>query len=104
MKPEKTFPEDKIFEIKDTDLIVCSIGEKRWMDCEFFRKGTAIEPVKLGEAKDVILIENEGRTRLYSPKDKLYIHIPRGSTCSWVKHQYDHNDHTIEVYCQKGNL
>lgn len=99
MKPEKTFPEDKIFEIKNTDLIICSIGEKKWMDCYFFRKSkTSLEPTKLGVAKDVSIIENKGKTRFYSPKDNLYIHLTKDSTCSWVEHEFSD---TVEVYCQR---
>lgn len=98
MKPEKTFPEDKIFEIKNTDLVICSIGEKKWMDCYFFRKGKSLEPTKLGVAKDVSIIENKGKTRVYPSKDNLYIHLSKGSTCSWVEHQWSD---TVEVYCQR---
>ena len=67
------------------------------MDCDFFKK-TAGENIKIGRAENIVLLQNEGKTRIYPPKEEdMYVWL-YGKTCSWVKHSWDD---TIEVYCQK---
>ena len=95
-KVEKTFPDDKLFELKNINRILCSPKEKR-ADCIFFR-----DDDKIGEIKGVTLIENKEKTRVYTTGKDITIWVGQRKgerpTCAWVNHKFEHGH---EIYCQK---
>ena len=91
--------------IKGVRVCECEAVKDKLMNCKLFAHGEDISTGnKIAEVKDVVLLDNEGRTRLYYPHgNKVIFHIsPRfgaePQVCRFVKHAYDH---AIELYCQK---